>query len=111
MLNTRLNETQSTRFPNGPSQVNSTTRRGFITSALCLIAAPAIVRASSLMPVRAWLDDGIALRSITHPVWPSDAELVEAMIREFTEGIPRALAASYQASRQLIAYDRVEYRL
>lgn len=29
-------------------------RRAFIGSALSLIAAPAIVRASSLMPVRAW---------------------------------------------------------
>jgi len=32
-------------------------RRGFMGSALCLFAAPAIVRASSIMPVRADLPD------------------------------------------------------
>lgn len=38
-------------------------RRHFLRSALCLIAAPAIVRASSLMPisVERWADGGVLL--------------------------------------------------
>jgi hypothetical protein len=32
------------------------TRRGLITGLVSLVAAPAIVRASSLMPVKAWVD-------------------------------------------------------
>jgi hypothetical protein len=32
-------------------------RRSFLTAAISLIAAPAIVRATSLMPVKAWVDD------------------------------------------------------
>jgi hypothetical protein len=32
------------------------TRRGFLTASLALIAAPAIVRATSLMPIKSWLE-------------------------------------------------------
>lgn len=34
--------------------IEQPTRRGFVTGLVALIAAPAIVRASSLMPVKAW---------------------------------------------------------
>ena len=34
-----------------------TTRRGLITGLVSLLAAPAIVRASNLMPVKAWSGD------------------------------------------------------
>ena len=36
------------------------TRRSLVTGLLGLVAAPAIVRASSLMPVKAWADAAIA---------------------------------------------------
>lgn len=42
-----------------------TSRRTFITGLASIVAAPVIVRASSLMPVKAWLGDGIS--SIRHP--------------------------------------------
>lgn len=42
-------------------------RRGLITGLTAFLAAPAIVRASSLMPVKAWAD-GVALYSVPHPV-------------------------------------------
>jgi hypothetical protein len=43
-------------------------RRGFITGLISLVAAPAIVRAGSLMPVKSYLlDDGIALNCMSHP--------------------------------------------
>ena len=45
------------------------TRRGLITGLATLLAAPAIVRVGSLMPVKAWTD-GVALQSATHPVGP-----------------------------------------
>jgi hypothetical protein len=43
-------------------------RRGFITGLISLVAAPAIVRAGSLMPVKSFvLEDGVALSFIPHP--------------------------------------------
>lgn len=45
------------------------TRRGLITGLAALIAAPALVKASSLMPVKAWVEplgyDGLHFWSIT----------------------------------------------
>lgn len=41
-----------------------TSRRGFL---LGLLAAPVIVKVSSLMAVKPMLDDGIALTSMAHP--------------------------------------------
>lgn len=78
-----------------------TTRRGFITSALCLIAAPAIVRASSLMPVRAWKDWAVltdesawfmspfGFHEITGPPFygPSIVELIREHQERMTEDI------------------------
>ena len=54
------------------------TRRGFLGF---LLAAPVIVKATSLMAVRPMLDDGIALTSMTHPNNLSEAALEEAIIR------------------------------
>lgn len=47
-------------------------RRGLLVGlGASLIAAPAIVRISSLMPVKLFADDGIAMQSISHPTdWP-----------------------------------------
>jgi hypothetical protein len=43
-------------------------RRGFITGLISLVAAPAIVRAGSLMPVKSFeLYDGVALNCMPHP--------------------------------------------
>ena len=51
-------------------------RRGLILGlSAALVAAPAIVRAGSLMPIKASLvvpQDGIALRSIVHPTVVAD---------------------------------------
>lgn len=44
-----------------------TTRRSLITGLATFLAAPAIVRATSIMPVKAW-DDGVALVAVDHPV-------------------------------------------
>ena len=46
-------------------------RRGFITGLISLVAAPAIVRAGSLMPVKSFVvGDGVALYCMPHPeVW------------------------------------------
>ncbi len=43
-------------------------RRSFIAGLAGFLAAPAIVRASSLMAVKSWLSDGVALRSMAHPM-------------------------------------------
>jgi hypothetical protein len=43
-------------------------RRGFITGLISLVAAPAIVRAGSLMPVKSFeIYDGVALNCMPHP--------------------------------------------
>lgn len=53
-------------------------RRQLLTGLIGLIAAPAIVRATSLMPIKSWIDDGIALNSMSHPPGP---DFVEFTIR------------------------------
>lgn len=52
-------------------------RRSFITGLITLVAAPAIVRAGSLMPVK-------------HMVWSSDdiAQLLDKRLDVFTEAMP-----------------------
>ena len=51
------------------------TRRGLITGFAALLAAPAIVRASSLMPVSPWNPgDGVALWSVPYPPGPVAGE-------------------------------------
>jgi hypothetical protein len=43
-------------------------RRGFLAGlGAALVTAPAIVRATSLMPVKQMLDDGVVLHSMAHP--------------------------------------------
>lgn len=49
-------------------------RRSFITGLVSLIAAPAIVRAGSLMPVRVMIEPGIRYRAI------SVEEMIERMM-------------------------------
>lgn len=69
-----------------------TTRRALLTGLGALLAAPAIVRASSLMPVKAWVDDGVALQSISHPLYcvvdPNGAELAPGWEGWHDWGVP-----------------------
>lgn len=44
-------------------------RRSLFTGFAAILAAPAIVRATSLMPVKAFVGDGVALQSTSHPEW------------------------------------------
>lgn len=53
--------------------MSENTRRAFIQTAVSLIASPAIVRASSLMPIHAWVDDFPA-RSVWYPVMCSGSQ-------------------------------------
>lgn len=55
-----------------------TSRRSLLVGFASLLAAPAIVRASSIMPVKVWsVGDGVALNSMPHPefvdVWDHTA--------------------------------------
>lgn len=43
-------------------------RRQLLRGALALLTAPAIVRASSLMPIKPLLGDGVALTMTSHPI-------------------------------------------
>lgn len=58
-------------------------RRGLLSGLVGLIAAPAIVRVASLMPVKAWMDDGVALNAMRHP-WSNVAgrDLTEDSLME-----------------------------
>lgn len=50
-------------------------RRGFITGLVSLVAAPAIVRADSLMKIRPWFEDGVYFDIVSYPVvYPDDWE-------------------------------------
>ncbi len=49
----------------------NTTRRGLLTGIGALLCAPAIVRATNIMPVKAWAGDGVALYSTRHPFNPT----------------------------------------
>ena len=53
------------------NQLIKSTRRGFLTAGLALLAAPAIVRASSLMPIKSWIE---------HPWSP---QRLERALRQF----------------------------
>ena len=55
-------------------------RRGFITGLIAFVAAPAIVRAGSLMPVKAWDPLGPGDRA---PYWASPGELKDVIGRAF----------------------------
>lgn len=43
-------------------------RRSLITGLATFVAAPALVKASSLMPIKPWADEGVALWSTSHPI-------------------------------------------
>jgi hypothetical protein len=44
-------------------------RRKFLTGLFGLVAAPAVVKAANIMPVKlVQLDNGVALTSMTHPI-------------------------------------------
>ena len=76
-------------------------RRGFIRGLVAFVAAPAIVRVTSLMPVRAFIDDGTLM-----PAYGGIyGELTAVVRRAF---IPRVIVQIYTASPLLI--DMIEKR-
>ena len=88
------------------------TRRGLITGLASFLAAPAIVRASSLMPVKAW--EPLYGRSPSI-VWIDevydDALAVtryrEELVRAFEENYPRLLAAQ----ERFITFGSAEFEI
>ena len=67
-------------------------RRGFITGLIAFVAAPAIVRAGSLMPVKAWDPLGPGDRA---PYWASPADLFKLATNGERAFIPRWIAEEY----------------
>lgn len=71
---------------------NTTTRRGLLKSLPAIIAAPAIVRIASIMPVKAWhfdnhgiLTDDLLLRA-TNPWWgDEDAAMLQLLQERMTD--------------------------
>ena len=59
-------------------------RRGLITGLVSLVAAPAIVRASSLMPVKAWAPYDIASGGIT---WVDEIYDVQLAVTRGVNGL------------------------
>jgi hypothetical protein len=57
-------------------------RRALITGLISFIAAPAIVRASSLMPVKLMLDDVVFPFPPPQPVWVLGPEMYSDLTRE-----------------------------
>jgi hypothetical protein len=54
-------------------------RRNFLLGVgAVLVAAPTIVRASSLMPIKQMIGDGVALQSIAHPMPDYTSALIES---------------------------------
>lgn len=71
-------------------------RRDFLRLGLAAIAAPAIVRATSLMPVKAWFVDGVAFQAASHPSDLNEASL-EAALR-----MTRGLVESMRQTRLVV---------
>lgn len=73
-------------------------RRRFLTMASALVAAPAIVRADSLMRVRSWAEPIGPLPGFLRPTFPTFEEFsasLERAIRDYLLGEPgRILAPS-----------------
>jgi len=63
--------------------IEQPTRRKFIGLTLGLIAAPAVVRASSLMPVKAWRGSTVGTVWIDCDVHYADASTLAWIEREF----------------------------
>ena len=74
--------------------------RSFITGLASLIAAPAIVRVSSLMPVRGIVQPLIARTELPQSTWRAYNELIAITRRGF---IPRLHVQLYAANPMLVA--------
>ena len=70
------------------------TRRGLIGGLAAFIAAPAIVRASSLMPVKAWRFDGMLLEE-------AKTNCISEMDLDFVNGVCKIRGVSYPLSAVL----------
>ena len=75
-------------------------RRKFLTGLASLIAAPAIVRVSSLMPVRGIVQPLIARTELPQSTWRTYNELIAITRRGF---IPRLHILHYAANPMLVA--------
>jgi hypothetical protein len=78
-------------------------RRNFLFGVgAVLVAAPTIVRASSLMPVKQMLGDGVALQSAYHP-WNNNvaADLTENSLLQLMEYVRESWTNHYPISRNI----------
>ena len=77
------------------------TRRSFFGGAASLLAAPAIVRASSLMPVKAWDLDAIAIHDQSGRLWslPDGLKIREYGLGGFGFSVPPGNAPLYAVHR------------
>jgi hypothetical protein len=79
-------------------------RRSLITGLASLVAAPAIVRVSSLMPVKAWADTMLYPGGVTLADLEYDEKLAVAMTRGLNGLIPWG-ASSFTRVGDVITYD------
>jgi len=84
-------------------------RRRFLTSLTALIAAPAIVRVSSLMPVRGW-EETLSSEEIIREAYgrlPNSLLTINAITREAVALFKRSNAFLVQIDREYERQDRV----
>jgi hypothetical protein len=78
-------------------------RRKFLTGLFGLIAAPAVVKAANIMPVKViqpkwYLDDGLPLQTMAHPV-RAGSRINLAELREFLRpGIEQMIDDMYKSN-------------
>jgi hypothetical protein len=74
-------------------------RRKFLTGLLGLVAAPAVVKATSLMPVKLVdFGDGVALKSIAHPVRTGSCIRLSELREILRPGVEKMLNEMYEAN-------------
>jgi hypothetical protein len=72
-------------------------RRKFLTGLLGFVAAPAVVKASSLMPVKLVdFGDGIALKSMAHPVRTGSAIRLSELREILRPGLQKLFDNMYE---------------
>ena len=78
-------------------------RRKFLTGLFGLIAAPAIVKAANIMPVRViepkwFLNDGLPLQSMAHPVRTGSGINLDELRELLKPGIQEMFDRMYEAN-------------
>lgn len=78
-------------------------RRKFITGLFGLVAAPAIVKAANIMPVKViepkwFLNDGLPLQTITHPVRAGSAIRLSELREILRPGAQKMFDDLYEAN-------------